>query len=427
MQYPTTIELGSISWTSTDLGTVKSLQLGSIPDGVGDLIWNCRKLQLDIKVQYDTSATSPPTLLELLELVDNLKMQVAGENVLNNVSVRDIVEILAEGHCRHGEDPDLPSAPTADASDEVRHIQIPVEFSRDDLFKPDDFACPAQLLNGKYLYARANEFSGVDNSVDAVVISLSAEIELIDHPRLVALPIYEAQTKQTHESLPPGLYSELFIRKPSGGFSAGDLDTVQLTANGIDIYDHVDCEHIYMRYKFARSIQNGSIDGLYGGGAVESWDEDEANAIFLPLIFPWSNDNKNRLSHLLDTFGALLHYQIKGNLTEFTFVSRRYIYLDEALAKRQAVDMGITDVEALQGHRGTANSRDIVDSGEIKKKAGMRQLPVTITGVASAREALPSRISRAAASTVRKLRARRVQQATEEQANRAASRLFSRV
>jgi hypothetical protein len=427
MQYPIVKKLGSVEWTT--LGISRGVSLGQIPDGVGDLQYVCRKLLLDFQFNI-TEGTSADTVLALIQCIQDMQMQVAGVNVLNSINMEHYIALLVNAEARHGEDPDLPEAPGDSSGEVTRHLQIAVPFAREEFWRPNDFAIPGKLFNGRYLYATPRD-ELTNGTLDSVTMTVWAECELSDKADLVAIPSWEVVDKGPDLQLPAGVYSDILIYKPSGGFSAGDITSVQLTAGGIDIYDHVHPDAILTRYRWARSGNAEAISSIWGAVDGECWADDEDHFYWLPLVFAYSGDNRNRVTKYLDTFGAQLDYQINGNLDPVRWCTKRYHYLGDALARREAIEMGITDVEGLTGHRQSASGRDVVGSGEAAWKAGIKILPTTITGIDGRADALPARIARTAHIVGRKLKSASMKagQAAADQARSGAAtvhrRLFS--
>jgi hypothetical protein len=401
MQWSIIKKLGSEEWGT--LGVSRGIPLGQIPDGVGDLQYVCRKLILDIQLNISQGSAAEATLLEMARCITNLQLQVAGVNVLNSINLEHFLALLGNSECRHGEDMDLPSTPGVGTDTVERHFQVVVPFAREEFWRPNDFAVPGKLFNGKYLYMTPVDALS-QGSLDSASMTVWAECELTDKVQLTALPIWEVVDKGPDLQLPAGVYSDLLIYKPTGGFTAGDITTVQLTAGGIDLYDHVHPDAILTRYRWARSGTAELINSIWGAVDGESWSEHEANFYWLPLVFSYSGDNRNRVVNYLDTFGSLLDYQINGNLDPVRWCSKRFAYLTDNLARREAIDLGISDVEGLTGHRATASGRDVQGSGESAYKAGIKVLPTTITGIDGRPDALPARVARTASIVNRKLR-----------------------
>lgn len=400
MQYPSIRKLGSVEWTS--FGTARGLPLGQVPDGVGDLQYVCRKLLLDFDLEITQDGAADDTVLAMIQCIQDMSLEISGVQVLNSINLEHLIALLANSESRHGDDPDLPSTPGVGSNNVHRHVQVVIPFAREEFWRPNDFAVPGKLFNGKYLYCTPRDALSA-GTLSSVTLTAWCEVELDDKASLVALPKWEVVDKGPDLQLPAGVYSDLLIYKPSGGFTAGDITTLQLTAGGIDIYDHIDPDAILTRYRWARSGSAELISSIWGAVDGESWDEHEANFYWLPLVFSYSGDNRNKVVNYLDTFGASLDYQINGNLDPVRWASKRYVYLDDHLARREAIDMGITDVEGLTGHRGTSSGRDVVGSGEAAWKAGIKILPTTITGIDGRADSLPSRIARTASIVGRKV------------------------
>lgn len=385
MNGPSIIDLGALTWTS-GFDTKKVLELDGIPDGIGDKLYKVARLYLDIEFDITTEAAESVNYTDMQQHI-TLQHKIAGVNFLNSITVEDLWFILMQRRFRSY--PPIPSTVDASTANAERHILLEIPFARAEKPFPLDWAPLADLLNGTDIKVKPGGSAiGTGGALNSLTVRAYAELVQSVNPRMVALPVYERYTTKKHDTLPDGVYTELLLMPPAAGFTdEGEVTDLAVRAGDQDLWDHVTPEAVLCRYVFSRAWDTSNL-----GSSIESWSEDADAFNFLPVIFPVDNAEMSKIVHDVDTQGKPLAFEVTGDLTELDWLMCRFEALDGGAVRRQAQDLGISNSGSIVGSVATANGESS-KAAEALGNTGIRVLPTTISGMASAASKLPSRIA----------------------------------
>lgn len=142
----------------------------------------------------------------------------------------------------------------------------------------------AMLNEGRCSFRLGTAALNANSTVNACAVTLYAVTDERDHIDIPSLPIWESADIELFETLPAGVYSDLFFVNPSSPWAAADLTAIRIQADDGDVYRSTDPDAC-----LAGAMLLRNLGGPLASDDMDSWEINAANMTFLPVIYPEAN------------------------------------------------------------------------------------------------------------------------------------------
>ena len=348
-----------------------------VPDEFNGDTYRIAKVHALLRLTITCGAGGGCTSKEIMNWVSSIILRSFGHTFIN-MNAR---ESLAHKYYHKGVSliGGWPALCNANDAGVVRWMWLEWNFSVDDAFSVEDFHVPAKLFNdGSVLWTWGAAALNANTTINTATVTFWASVERkndVSIPALIEIGSITGPSLQNQ--LPTGVYTDLFLLDPpAAAFAAANLTQVGIKARGEDIHGSVPVDAVLSAYM--SDHYKGITDNA--GAAIGPWQDCAGTAWFVPLIWPSSCNNKNKVSQMVDCQGQPLLYDMRGTLTNPLFVYKRYLPQGQADAAKQLMAQGVTDVNALDVKMKTASK----DAPKDATRTGMSILPRKVTGAKSA-------------------------------------------
>lgn len=366
--------LGANVWPG-NAGNIPT-QLQPIPDGIAGDSYRVSYILLKGRVTATTGAGGGYTAIELLEWLLNINL-VAGGHTFTALNGLDL--FLMNFYRYPGNAFSFPPAVAADQTDDVNFFDLWIPFEDRNQFQGTDFVVPAAFFNDGQLNVHYGGAAlNANTTITACTIDIYAMIERKNEVQVPALPLIQSSVHDMFDHLVPGVYSDLFIRKPSDAFAAAaNYTSLKVTAAGEDILQSIDPEAALLSYAIDKGWDLATVGAL-------SWEEGYASMYFIPLIWQAQNQASNKLGNLVDSMGETLALHFLGSATAPRLVYRVWSGIDNEQAKRLLAKIGAANPAGVILKRKPASKGDLPgDDGGAKMarvSPGMKVMPLKVAG-----------------------------------------------
>lgn len=329
--------IGLIAWAAP--GGLTPISMQPIPDvgAFGRYVY-VSGIVLKVEMNITTGAGGGVTTRELYEWISRVTLNVLGRNKCN-VNGWDLMWAWAKD-CPPGS-LQVPAAIVAATAGALRTIWLIIPFFDPRMEDPSGNEIPAGALNESTLQVTLGAaLVNANTTMNTCAVTAYAAVCEKDHVTVPSLGLLEAADVERFETLPAGIYSDLFLVAPAGGWVAADITSLRIQADDGDVFRATTTDAALACHQLIRGF-----GGPLGSANALSWLANAANMAILTLIQP-EVQGQGELGRCVPALGKLL-LDIQGNAAAIHAVYQRWESAD-SLSADMFRAMGAQDPRSLK-------------------------------------------------------------------------------